>query len=75
MKEIMQNGTISGFSDPAARLVRKGSNFESLFCGLSPPVSGGRSLARIYTFWPSRFLPACNDMRSDIALLIKRKLL
>jgi len=41
MKEIMQNGTISGFSDPAARLVRKGSNFESLFCGLSPPVSGG----------------------------------
>jgi hypothetical protein len=50
MKEIMQNSTISSFPDPAARLVRKGSNFESILCGLSSPVSEGGSLACICTF-------------------------
>src|SRR5580704_18348798 len=29
---------VSTLLSPAARLVRKGSNFDSLFCGLSPPV-------------------------------------
>jgi len=48
MKEIMQNSTISSFPDPAARLVRMGSNFESILCGLAPPVSEGGSLACIY---------------------------
>jgi hypothetical protein len=28
----------------------KGSNFESILCGLSPPVSEGGSLASIYAF-------------------------
>jgi len=37
----LQNSTISGFPDPAAHLVRKGPNFESFSCGLSPPVSEG----------------------------------
>jgi len=46
----VQNCTISGFPDPAAPLVRKGSNFKSLLCGLSPPVSPSRSLAHGYTF-------------------------
>jgi hypothetical protein len=46
----MQNRIISGFPNPAAPLVRKASNFESLLCGLSPPVFGWRSLACIYTF-------------------------
>ncbi len=32
------------------RVVRKGSNFESLLCGLSPLVSRVRLLACIYTF-------------------------
>jgi hypothetical protein len=31
-------------------VVRKGSNFESVFCGLSPPVFGVTPLACIYTF-------------------------
>jgi hypothetical protein len=35
---------------PAARLVRKGSNFESLFCGLSPPVLPRPRRAHGYTF-------------------------
>ena len=34
-----------------ALVVRKGSNFESILCGLSPPVFGWQSLACIYTFW------------------------
>jgi hypothetical protein len=32
------------------RVVRKGSNFDPLLCGLSPPVSTVRLLACIYTF-------------------------
>src|ERR1700741_4890163 len=32
------------------RVVRKGSNFDPLLCGLSPPVSKVRLLACIYTF-------------------------
>jgi hypothetical protein len=43
MKEITQNGIISGFPDPAARVVRKGSNFESRLCGLSPPCFASTS--------------------------------
>src|SRR6266849_7382789 len=34
-----------------ALVVRKGSNFEPLLCGLSPPVSGGRLKAHMDTFW------------------------
>jgi hypothetical protein len=48
-KETMQNSTITGFLPPT-RLVRKGSNFESLLCGLSPPVFGWRLLACSYAF-------------------------
>jgi len=33
----------------ANQVVRKGSNFQPTLCGLSPPVSRGRLLARIYT--------------------------
>ncbi len=33
-----------------ALVVRKGSNFEPLLCGLSPPVFGDGPLACIYTF-------------------------
>ena len=32
----VQNCTISGFPDPAAPLVRKGSNFESLYAAFRP---------------------------------------
>jgi hypothetical protein len=35
-----------------ALVVRKGSNFDPLLCGLSPPVSGGRLKAHMYTFGP-----------------------
>jgi len=63
MKEIMQNGTISGFSDPAARLVRKGSKFASVFCGLSPPVLPRPPKARRYTFGPADAY--CNQSSSD----------
>jgi hypothetical protein len=34
----------------ANRVVRKGSNFDRVLCGLSPPVSKVRLLACIYTF-------------------------
>jgi hypothetical protein len=44
----------SSFPDPAARLVRKGSNFESVLCGLSPPVVEGGPLAHWYTFCSCR---------------------
>jgi len=33
-----------------APLVCKGSDFESIFCGLSPPVSLGSLLVSPYTF-------------------------
>ena len=33
-----------------ALVVRKGSNFDPVLCGLSPPVSGGRLKAHMYTF-------------------------
>jgi hypothetical protein len=33
-----------------ALVVRKEANFDPLLCGLSLPVSGGLSLACIYTF-------------------------
>jgi hypothetical protein len=36
-----------------ALVVRKGSNFDPLLCGLSPPVSKVRLLASIYTYWPA----------------------
>jgi hypothetical protein len=32
-----------------AMVVRKGSNFDPLLCGLSPPVSAGRPLVLRYT--------------------------
>jgi len=38
--------TVFGLRPP---VVRKGSNFEPILCGLSPLVFGGRSLACIYT--------------------------
>ena len=38
-----------------ARLVQKGSNFESLLCGLSPPVSPRPRKAHGYTFGPSPY--------------------
>jgi hypothetical protein len=47
---MMQSSIISDFTDTATRLVRKGSNFETLLCGLSPPVFWWRPLACIYTF-------------------------
>jgi hypothetical protein len=76
MKEIMQNGTISGFPDPAVRVVRKESNFESLLCGLSPPVLPSlRRDPRLY-LWTKRscrmqphkiVLPGLNWSRVEIA--------
>jgi hypothetical protein len=39
--------------DPAARLVRKGSNFERLLCGLSPPASPICPIVHRYTFGAS----------------------
>jgi hypothetical protein len=45
MKEIMQNGTISGFPDPAARLFAR-VEFRAPFIGLSPSVSARPSMGR-----------------------------
>jgi len=46
-----------GFPDPAARVVQKGSNFESLLCGLSLPVLPESSWAHGYTLLTSVAVP------------------
>ena len=70
MTEVMQNGTISGFPDPAARLVRKGSNFESLFGGLSPSVSARPSMVSQYTFLNAQDRNRSNEVWAVMGLRI-----
>jgi len=38
LHSLPRRGAFLAFASPFARLVRKGTNFESLLCGLSPPV-------------------------------------
>jgi hypothetical protein len=47
-----RNTKIPDFADfrRSCPLVRKGSNFESVFCGLSPPVSPREEMVSPYTF-------------------------
>jgi hypothetical protein len=54
------------FSDPAARLVRKGSDFETSLCGPSPPVLPQPTMARQYTFCASMWYQG-RAPRPDIA--------
>jgi hypothetical protein len=54
-RAVNENGTTTETATPKSKifalasLVRKGSNFDSPFGGLSPPVSAGWSLVRPYT--------------------------